>query len=86
LYKPDDPTHTRCLCVCACHLSALLCSEGCLEAELLLNILQARDVRLRPQLQRACSQEEALFCEEVEPGQRAAWLAGSKGSKIMKGF
>lgn len=59
---PDVPTHLLCL----------LCSEACREAELQLGILQARDVRLRPQLQLACSQEEAEFCAEVEPGQHAS--------------
>jgi hypothetical protein len=30
--------------------------------------LQARDVRLRPKLQRTCSEELAVFCKDVTPG------------------
>lgn len=41
--------------------------------------LQARDTRLQPRLQAACSEEAAVFCKDVEPGERVggctfSWL------------
>ncbi|KAI7844989.1 hypothetical protein COHA_001355 [Chlorella ohadii] len=43
-------------------------SERCRKTELRLMVLQARDIRLRPQLWAACSEEVAVFCKGVEPG------------------
>lgn len=44
------------------------CSAGCRAQEQKLGILQARDVRLRPRLRSACSEELSVFCKDVEPG------------------
>ncbi|KAL4443753.1 hypothetical protein ABPG75_011490 [Micractinium tetrahymenae] len=43
-------------------------SAGCKAQEKQLSILQARDVRLRPRLRAACSEELSVFCKGVEPG------------------
>ncbi|KAK9838535.1 hypothetical protein WJX81_005974 [Elliptochloris bilobata] len=43
-------------------------TESCRKEELKLNIIQARDVRLRPKLNKACSEEIAVFCKGVPPG------------------
>ncbi len=43
-------------------------TEACRKEELKLNIIQARDVRLRPKLNKACSEEIAVFCKGVPPG------------------
>ena len=40
----------------------------CRKEELKLNIIQSRDVRLQPTLHKQCSEEIAVFCPEVEPG------------------
>ena len=45
-------------------------TEACRKEELKLNIIQARDVRLRPKLNKACSEEIAVFCKGVPPGAR----------------
>lgn len=42
--------------------------DGCRKEELKLNIIQSRDVRLRPKLQKACSEEIAVFCKGIQPG------------------
>jgi len=47
---------------------AVPCSSPCRDREMKLNILQARDVHLRPALQAACSEELAVFCQDVQPG------------------
>lgn len=47
------------------------CSARCLATELRLMQLQAADVRLRPQLVAACSEELAVFCKGVAPGRWA---------------
>ena len=58
-------------------------TEACRKEELKLNIIQARDVRLRPKLNKACSEEIAVFCKGVPPGARScppaccAWVASS---------
>lgn len=44
-------------------------TEGCRQEELKLNIIQSRDVRLRPKLNKLCSEEIAIFCKEVQPGE-----------------
>jgi hypothetical protein len=48
-----------------------LCSPQCRERELRLAILQARDVRLQPQVVAACESEMVNFCEGVEAGAQA---------------
>ena len=48
-------------------------TEACRKEELKLNIIQARDVRLRPKLNKACSEEIAVFCKGVPPGARPRW-------------
>eukprot|EP00884_Botryococcus_braunii_P009912 jgi/Botrbrau1/18922/Bobra.177_2s0076.1 len=42
--------------------------EECRKEELKLAIVQSRDVRLRPKLHKACSEEIAIFCKDVRPG------------------
>ena len=56
------------------------CSERCRKTELRLMALQAGDIRLRPQLLAACSEEVAVFCKAVEPGVwlAAAWAAAAQ--------
>lgn len=44
-------------------------TEGCRQEELKLNIIQSRDIRLRPKLNKLCSEEIAIFCKEVQPGE-----------------
>ena len=43
-------------------------TDGCRKEELKLNIIQSRDVRLRPKLNKACSEEIAVYCKDVETG------------------
>ena len=43
-------------------------SEACRTEELKLNIVQARDMRLRPKLRKLCAQEIATHCSTVKPG------------------
>ncbi len=43
-------------------------TESCRKEELKLNIIQSRDVRLRPKLNKACSEEIAVYCKDVEKG------------------
>ena len=43
-------------------------SPGCRFEELHLNIIQARDVRLRPKLRKICAHEMATHCKDVKPG------------------
>lgn len=44
-------------------------------------VLQAADIRLRPQLWAACSEEVAVFCKGVEPG---GWGLGvGEGGRIV---
>ena len=43
----------------------------CRKEELKLNIIQSQDVRLQPTLHKQCSEETAVFCPNVEPGQDA---------------
>ena len=38
-------------------------------------MVQARDVRLRPRLRKACSEEMAAFCQDVAPGARCCQCA-----------
>ena len=47
-------------------------TDGCRKEELKLNIIQSRDVRLRPKLNKACSEEIAVYCKDVETGKHAA--------------
>ena len=47
-------------------------TDGCRKEELKLNIIQSRDVRLRPKLNKACSEEIAVYCKDVETGEHAA--------------
>ena len=44
-------------------------TEPCRKEELALNIIQARDVRLRPKLRKQCAQEIASYCSDVKPGE-----------------
>lgn len=43
-------------------------TEACRQEELKLNIIQSRDIRLRPKLAKLCSEEIAIFCKDVQPG------------------
>lgn len=43
----------------------------CRKEELQLNIIQSQDVRLQPTLHKQCSEETAVFCADVEPGNDA---------------
>jgi len=43
-------------------------TEPCRQEELKLNIIQSRDIRLRPRLAKLCSEEIAVFCKDVPPG------------------
>ena len=43
-------------------------TEGCRREELKLNIIQSRDIRLRPKLNKLCSEEIAVLCKDVKPG------------------
>ena len=43
-------------------------TDGCRKEELKLNIIQSRDVRLRPKLNKACSDEITVFCQGIQPG------------------
>ncbi len=45
-------------------------SAACRAEELHLNIVQARDVRLRPKLRRICAHEVTTHCKDVKPGLR----------------
>lgn len=43
-------------------------TESCRREELKLKILQSRDIRLRPKLNKLCSGEITGFCKDVKPG------------------
>jgi hypothetical protein len=43
-------------------------STACRTEELYLNIIQARDVRLRPKLRKICAHEMTAHCKDVKPG------------------
>ena len=43
-------------------------TEACRQEELKLNIIQSRDIRLRPKLAKLCSEEIVIFCKDVQPG------------------
>ena len=45
-------------------------SEGCRTEELKLNIIQSRDIRLRPKLNKLCSEEIVVFCKDIQPGEQ----------------
>jgi hypothetical protein len=45
-------------------------TENCRKEELKLNIIQSRDVRLRPKLQKACTEEMVIYCKAVQPGEQ----------------
>lgn len=47
-------------------------SEGCRQEELKLNIIQSRDVRLRPKLNKLCAEEIVVFCKDIQPGTRSS--------------
>lgn len=49
-------------------------SEGCRQEELKLNIIQSRDVRLRPKLNKLCAEEIVVFCKDIQPGDHLALL------------
>lgn len=55
------------------HRSSL--EEECRKEELKLAIIQSRDVRLRPKLHKACSEEMAIFCKDVAPGMSCRLIA-----------
>ncbi|DBA68142.1 TPA: hypothetical protein ACH3X2_013949 [Trebouxia sp. C0005] len=44
-------------------------SSECRKEELKLGIIQSQDIRLQPTLHKQCSEEIAVFCPNVEPGQ-----------------
>ncbi|KAK9797745.1 hypothetical protein WJX73_005342 [Symbiochloris irregularis] len=43
-------------------------TEDCRREELKLKIIQSRDIRLRPKLNKLCSEEISVFCKDVKPG------------------
>ena len=72
-WRVDPSTHHATLPPC--------CSERCRKTELRLMVLQAADIRLRPQLWAACSEEVAVFCKGVEPG---GWGLGvGEGGRVV---
>ena len=58
-------------------------TENCRREELKLNIIQSRDIRLRPKLNKLCSEEIAVFCKDVKPGVLMPYLMYLR-SKSMK--
>ena len=61
-------------------------TDGCRKEELKLNIIQSRDVRLRPKLNKACSEEIAVYCKDVETGEHAAAAPSSACTCPPVGF
>ena len=63
-------------------------SDACRTEELHLNILQARDVRLRPKLRKICAHEMTTHCKEVKPGappsQHVLILSASKCAQSVQ--
>lgn len=43
-------------------------SERCRTEEMKLAALEYRDIRLRPKLNKLCSEEKAVYCKDVKPG------------------
>ncbi|KAG1672451.1 hypothetical protein FOA52_013237 [Chlamydomonas sp. UWO 241] len=43
-------------------------SKRCAKEELKLQAKEMSDIRLRPKLNRACSEEKAVYCDDVKPG------------------
>lgn len=43
-------------------------TEPCRKEEMKLNILQSQDVRLRPKLNKLCSEEIVIYCKDTKPG------------------
>jgi len=43
-------------------------SEKCRKQEMKLAAVEYKDIRLRPKLNKLCSEEKAVFCKEVQPG------------------
>ncbi|GLI60743.1 hypothetical protein VaNZ11_002971 [Volvox africanus] len=43
-------------------------SEQCRNEEMKLAALEYRDIRLRPKLNKLCSEEKAVYCKDVKPG------------------
>lgn len=48
-------------------------SHQCAAQELKLNILQSSDIRLRPGMYKDCSEEIAVYCKGVNPGQERVY-------------
>ncbi|GFH19709.1 uncharacterized protein HaLaN_16706 [Haematococcus lacustris] len=44
-------------------------SERCRNEEMKLAAVEYRDIRLRPKLNKLCSEEKAVYCKDVKPGQ-----------------
>ncbi len=57
-------------------------SERCAAEEAKLAALEVRDIRLRPKLAKACSEERAVFCKvsqlgvQCRQGMGARWVGG----------
>ena len=60
-------------------------TDSCRKEELKLNIIQSRDVRLRPKLNKACSEEIAVYCKDVEKGNSPASHPCSQSSQNLLG-
>ena len=58
-------------------------TDSCRKEELKLNIIQSRDVRLRPKLNKACSEEIAVYCKDVEKGDSPASRSCSQSSQNL---
>lgn len=43
-------------------------TEACRKEEMKLNIIQSQDVRLRPKLNKLCSEEIVIYCKDTKPG------------------
>ena len=66
------------------HLDEL--SEACRQQEEALDVVQSRDVRLRPRLRKACSEEMVAFCQAVAPGALLrGWVCGSPPAQGVLG-
>ncbi len=62
-------------------------STACRAEELHLNIVQARDVRLRPKLRKICAHEVTTHCKDVKPGLHApSTPAATRHAAVLAGW
>ncbi len=48
-------------------------TEACRMEEMKISIIQSQDVRLRPKLNKLCSEEMVIYCKDVKPGMYGGW-------------